>query len=162
MYSTIPIHWDIKSAPASSGRSRVGPALYVFSLLGHTCPHGHHPLTPPPPTRLDLYSSFPTAGLPPIQTVSGIVLPVAAAPRQRHHCLRYSPSLSRCRGSSWASGDVSSIIRGAGQGGRLPPLGPGQGAVGVLGQVNLIPSSPDRVVVGVVIDTGAVYNWTGR
>ncbi len=34
MYSAIPIHWNIKSAPASSGRSRVGPALYVFSLLG--------------------------------------------------------------------------------------------------------------------------------
>jgi hypothetical protein len=34
MYSTIPIHWNIKSAPASPGRSRVGPALYVFSLLG--------------------------------------------------------------------------------------------------------------------------------
>jgi hypothetical protein len=25
---------NIKSAPASTGRSRVGPALYVFSLLG--------------------------------------------------------------------------------------------------------------------------------
>ncbi len=37
MYSTIPIHWNIKSAPASSGRSRVGPAFYVFSFLaqGH-------------------------------------------------------------------------------------------------------------------------------
>jgi hypothetical protein len=34
MYSTRPIHWNIKSAPASPGRSRVGPALYVFSLLG--------------------------------------------------------------------------------------------------------------------------------
>ncbi len=34
MYSTIPIHWNIKSAPASPGRSRVGPALYLFSLLG--------------------------------------------------------------------------------------------------------------------------------
>ncbi len=33
MYSTIPIHWNIKFAPASPGRSRVGPALYVFSLL---------------------------------------------------------------------------------------------------------------------------------
>jgi hypothetical protein len=33
MYSTIPIHWNIKSAPASPGRSRVGPSLYVFSLL---------------------------------------------------------------------------------------------------------------------------------
>jgi hypothetical protein len=30
----IPIHWTIKSAPASPGGSRVGPALYVFSLLG--------------------------------------------------------------------------------------------------------------------------------
>jgi hypothetical protein len=29
MYSTIPIHWNIKSAPASPGRSCVGPALYV-------------------------------------------------------------------------------------------------------------------------------------
>ncbi len=26
-YSTIAIHWNIKSAPASPGRSRVGPAL---------------------------------------------------------------------------------------------------------------------------------------
>jgi hypothetical protein len=34
MYSTIPIHWNIKSAPASPGRSRAGPSLYVFSLLG--------------------------------------------------------------------------------------------------------------------------------
>jgi hypothetical protein len=33
MYSTIPIHWNIKSSPASPGRSRVGPVLYVFSLL---------------------------------------------------------------------------------------------------------------------------------
>jgi hypothetical protein len=33
MYSTIPIHWNIISAPASPGRSRVGPSLYVFSLL---------------------------------------------------------------------------------------------------------------------------------
>ncbi len=33
MYSTIPIHWNIKSAPASPGRSRAGPALYVFRLL---------------------------------------------------------------------------------------------------------------------------------
>jgi hypothetical protein len=33
MYSIIPIHWNIKSAPVSPGRSRVGPALYVFSLL---------------------------------------------------------------------------------------------------------------------------------
>ncbi len=33
MYSTIHIHWNIKSAPASPGRSRVRPALYVFRLL---------------------------------------------------------------------------------------------------------------------------------
>ncbi len=31
---TLPIHWNIKYSPASPGRSRVGPALYVFSLLG--------------------------------------------------------------------------------------------------------------------------------
>ncbi len=37
MYSTIPIHWIIKSAPASPGRGRVGPAFYVFSFLG--CAH---------------------------------------------------------------------------------------------------------------------------
>jgi hypothetical protein len=36
MYSSIPIHWNIKSAPASPGRSRAGPSLYVFSLLGFT------------------------------------------------------------------------------------------------------------------------------
>jgi hypothetical protein len=35
MYSIIPIHWNIKSAPASPGRSHVGTALYVFSLLGY-------------------------------------------------------------------------------------------------------------------------------
>ncbi len=29
--------WSIKSAPASPGRSRAGPSLYVFSLLGFTC-----------------------------------------------------------------------------------------------------------------------------
>jgi hypothetical protein len=29
------IHRNIKSALASPGRSRVGPALYVFSLLGY-------------------------------------------------------------------------------------------------------------------------------
>ncbi len=34
MYSTIPIHWNIKSAPASPGRSRVGPAFNVLSFLG--------------------------------------------------------------------------------------------------------------------------------
>jgi hypothetical protein len=34
MYFTINIHWNFKSAPASPGRSRVGQALYVFSLLG--------------------------------------------------------------------------------------------------------------------------------
>ncbi len=33
MYSTITIRWNIKSAPASPDRSRVGPALNVFSLL---------------------------------------------------------------------------------------------------------------------------------
>ncbi len=36
MYSTIPIHWNIKSAPARPGRSRVGPAFYVFSFLGYS------------------------------------------------------------------------------------------------------------------------------
>jgi hypothetical protein len=35
MYSTIPIHWNIKSAAASPGISRVGPALSVFILLGY-------------------------------------------------------------------------------------------------------------------------------
>ncbi len=40
MYSTIPIHWNIKSAPASPGRSRVGPAFYVFSFLGTNFPGG--------------------------------------------------------------------------------------------------------------------------
>jgi hypothetical protein len=40
MYSTIPIHWNIKSAPANPGRSRVGPALYVFSFLACTHPEG--------------------------------------------------------------------------------------------------------------------------
>ncbi len=34
---TVPIHWNIKSAPASPGRSRVGPALYVFNLLDMNC-----------------------------------------------------------------------------------------------------------------------------
>jgi hypothetical protein len=34
MYSTRPIHWNIKSAPASPGRSFAGPALYVCRLLG--------------------------------------------------------------------------------------------------------------------------------
>jgi hypothetical protein len=33
MYSTILLHGNIKSAPASPGGSSVGPALYVFSLL---------------------------------------------------------------------------------------------------------------------------------
>ncbi len=33
MSSTISSQWNIKSASASLGRSRVGPALYVFSLL---------------------------------------------------------------------------------------------------------------------------------
>jgi hypothetical protein len=32
MYSIIPIHWNIKSAPASPGRSPVGPALSVFTV----------------------------------------------------------------------------------------------------------------------------------
>jgi hypothetical protein len=41
MYSTIPIHWNIKSAPASPGKSRVGPALYVFSLLDKDHAHVH-------------------------------------------------------------------------------------------------------------------------
>jgi hypothetical protein len=36
MCSIRPIHKNIKSAPARPGRSRVGPALYVFSLLVHT------------------------------------------------------------------------------------------------------------------------------
>jgi hypothetical protein len=37
MYPTIPIHWNINSATSSPGRSRAGPALYLFSLLdlGH-------------------------------------------------------------------------------------------------------------------------------
>ncbi len=34
MYFIIPIHWNIKSAPASPGRSRAEPAFYVFSFLG--------------------------------------------------------------------------------------------------------------------------------
>jgi hypothetical protein len=38
MYSTIPIHWNIKSAPARPGRSRVGPVFCVFSFLGSACP----------------------------------------------------------------------------------------------------------------------------
>jgi hypothetical protein len=37
MYSIRSIHQNIKSAPASLDRSRVGPALYVFSLLGQDC-----------------------------------------------------------------------------------------------------------------------------
>jgi hypothetical protein len=48
MYSTIPVQWNVKSAQAGPGRSLVGPALYVFSLLGlHT---GHT-------VQLQLYSS---------------------------------------------------------------------------------------------------------
>ncbi len=39
MYSTMLSHWNIKSLPASPGRSRVGPALYVFSLL--VCNYTH-------------------------------------------------------------------------------------------------------------------------
>ncbi len=38
MYSTISLHWNIKSAPASPGRSRVGPAFYVFSFLATPIP----------------------------------------------------------------------------------------------------------------------------
>jgi hypothetical protein len=38
MYSTIPIHWNIKSAPASPGRSHVGAAFYVFSFLAKYYP----------------------------------------------------------------------------------------------------------------------------
>jgi hypothetical protein len=34
MYSIRPVHWNIKSSPASSGRSHGGPAFYIFSLLG--------------------------------------------------------------------------------------------------------------------------------
>jgi hypothetical protein len=48
----IPIHWNIKSAPASPGRSRVGPALYVFSLLGLT----PLPCSPCPPSTQDYQS----------------------------------------------------------------------------------------------------------
>jgi hypothetical protein len=57
------IHWNIKSSPASPGRSRVGPALYIFSLLDYTTnrkpaddqllvtpPRPHYSsLKPPPP-----------------------------------------------------------------------------------------------------------------
>ncbi len=33
MYSIIPLHWNIKSPPASPGRSHVGPALqYMYSI----------------------------------------------------------------------------------------------------------------------------------
>jgi hypothetical protein len=46
MYSTIPIHWNIKSAPASQDRSRAGPALYVFSLLAHDIPYSTPALSP--------------------------------------------------------------------------------------------------------------------
>jgi hypothetical protein len=35
MYSIRPIYWNIKCAPARPGRNRVGPALYIYSLLGH-------------------------------------------------------------------------------------------------------------------------------
>jgi hypothetical protein len=58
MYSTIPIHWNIKSALASPGRSRVGPALYVFRLLGYnpraplSCPDIFlYKITPPAVSR---------------------------------------------------------------------------------------------------------------
>jgi hypothetical protein len=30
----VPMQWNIKSAPASPGTRRVGPALYIFRLLG--------------------------------------------------------------------------------------------------------------------------------
>ncbi len=57
------IHWNIKSSPASPGRSRVGPALDIFSLLDYTTignlpvincllppPRSHYSsLKPPPP-----------------------------------------------------------------------------------------------------------------
>jgi hypothetical protein len=56
MYSIIPIHWNIKSAPASPGRSRVGPALYVFSLLGENI-HPMH-LVRKPPVRCARYVFF--------------------------------------------------------------------------------------------------------
>jgi hypothetical protein len=36
MYSTIPIHWNIKSAPAGPGRSRVGPASTYLASWGGT------------------------------------------------------------------------------------------------------------------------------
>ncbi len=59
MYSSIPIHWNIKSAPANSGRSRVGPAFYVFSFLVYN----HQQWAPPPdydtatPTSAGEYSA---------------------------------------------------------------------------------------------------------
>jgi hypothetical protein len=34
MYPTIPIYWNIKSAPVSLGRSRAGPAFYVLASWG--------------------------------------------------------------------------------------------------------------------------------
>jgi hypothetical protein len=52
-YSTIPIHWNIKSAPASPGRSRVGPALYEYSLLSWSYlggPGGGWPVLPKLPS----------------------------------------------------------------------------------------------------------------
>jgi hypothetical protein len=36
MYSSIPIHWNIKSAPASLGRSRAGPVLTYLASWGQT------------------------------------------------------------------------------------------------------------------------------
>ncbi len=57
MYSTLPIHWNIKSAPASPGRSRAGPSLYVFSLLGYSYTEqrlhikSSSYLRPPPPPQ---------------------------------------------------------------------------------------------------------------
>jgi hypothetical protein len=49
MYSTIPIHCNIKSAPASPGSSCVGPALQIFRFLCwnrsiSTQPGYHHTL----------------------------------------------------------------------------------------------------------------------
>jgi hypothetical protein len=36
MYSSIPIHWNIKSAPASPGRKRAGPSLYYLASWSWT------------------------------------------------------------------------------------------------------------------------------
>ncbi len=61
MYSTIPIYWNIKSAPASPGRSRVGPAFYVSSFLGHSILSG----TAHTKTRITHHSAY--LACPPIQ-----------------------------------------------------------------------------------------------